>query len=336
MRRAIQRSRAVAVALFLVATSATIPPAAAQEDEHGGLIGLTIPVGARMVGQGRAAVATLGDLQALPYNPAAVAGELGRGAVTFSRFEGAEAADFTSSFVAAAWAGEWGALAGHAVLHDFGDIPVTVDSPDPIGTVDVSEWAVGLTYANRWREKLFWGVSARLYKSDLGETDGSAPTFDLGVIYRPRLGLPFDLAVALRNLGPDLEYESIDPSEEETSGDRLPGRVRVGLRYHPATAFGLPPAYAIALSFDTESDIEELSTSSVHAGLTIGVHEVLVLRAGYLLADNPYIEEGDGDRESGGSFGIGIRYGDFEADLAREVSVNELGDETHFSVGFRF
>ena len=338
MRRAL-RLRLFAAALVAAGLAALAPPAAAQEEDgSGGLVGLALPVGARAVGQGRAAAASLGDLQALPYNPATGASGFERGAVTFSRFEGAEAADFASSYVAAAWAGRWGTVAGHVVLHDYGTIPITVDSPTPVGSVDVSEWVVGLTYANRWREKLSWGVTAKLYNSDLGQVDGSAPAFDLGVVYRPRTQLPLDLAASLRNVGSDLEYEV--PATPDGSGvggtARLPSSVRVGVRYHPEGGFGLPPGYALSFSFDTESDLRELSTSSLHAGVSAIVHEILVLRAGFLMADNPYIEEGDGDRTSGGSFGVGVRWGDFEADVARELSVSELGDETHFSVGFRF
>ncbi|HUP20338.1 MAG TPA: PorV/PorQ family protein [Gemmatimonadota bacterium] len=337
MRRVL-RLRLLAAALVPAALAALAPPAAAQDEgEGGGLVGLALPVGARAVGQGRAAAASLGDLQALPYNPAAGAAGFERGAVTFSRFEGAEAADFASSYVAAAWAGRWGTVAGQVVLHDYGAIPITVDSPTPVGSLDVSEWVVGLTYANRWREKLSYGVTAKLYNSDLGQTDGSSTAFDLGVIYRPRMQLPFELAASLRNLGPDLEYGDSDPIEGAAERSaRLPSRVRVGVRYHPVDALGLPPEYALSFSFDSESDLRELSTTSLHAGVSAVVHEVLVLRGGYLMADNPYIEDGEGDRTSGGSFGVGVRWGDFEADVARELSVSELGDETHFSVGFRF
>lgn len=323
--------------LLALAVACWAPAAAAQEaaDDHGGLVGLSLPIGARTVGQGRAAVASLGDLQALPYNPAAAAAGLERGGLTFSRFEGAEAAGFSSSYVAGAWAGGWGTLAAQAILHDFGEIPITVDSPTPVGTLDVSEWVLGVTYANVWRERVHYGVTAKLFTSDLGAVDGSSPAFDVGVIYRPRTQLPLDLAVALRNLGPDLEYDGTE-TDGDAAGARLPSRVRVGLRYRPDALFGLPPEYALAFSFDSESDVQELSTTSVHAGVAATVHDVVVIRGGILFADNPYIEEGSDNRETGGAFGIGIRYGDFEADVAREVSVSELGDETHFSVGFRF
>ena len=66
------------------------------------------------------------------------------------------------------------------------------------------------------------------------------------------------------------------------------------------------------------------------------MHDVLVLRGGIVILDNPYVESGDADRATGGTFGIGIRYNRFEADIAREMSVSELGDETHFGVGVRF
>ena len=100
--------------------------------------------------------------------------------------------------------------------------------------------------------------------------------------------------------------------------------------------FGLPADYRVTLAFDIESDVRELSNSSQHGGVTLTVHDVLVLRGGIVILDNPSVESGDADRATGGTFGIGIRYNRFEADIAREMSVSELGDETHFGVGVRF
>lgn len=337
--------RIVGLAVLLGLAAMAVPassPAQQESGDGGGLIGLTLPLGARIVGQGRAAVAAAGELQALPYNPATAVG-LEQGGLTFSRFEAADAAELSSNYLAGAWVSRWGTVAGHLVLHDFGEITVTDDSPDRIGTIDVAEWVIGATYANRWREKLSYGATAKLYTSDLGETEGTTAAFDLGLVYTPRRALPLDFAVSLRNLGPDLEYDDPVPAngaggapQADAASQRLPSRVRVGVAFHPDRFLGLPEGYAVTLYGDTESDLEELSTTNLHAGASVVVREVVVLRAGGTLADNPYIGAGDGDREAGGSFGIGVRYGGFEADVAREISVSELGDETHFAVGWRF
>jgi hypothetical protein len=72
----------VLIALLLVAAAASSPASVrAQSDENGGLIGLVLPLGTRTVGQGRAVAAERAELQALPYNPAAIVG-LERGALT--------------------------------------------------------------------------------------------------------------------------------------------------------------------------------------------------------------------------------------------------------------
>jgi hypothetical protein len=88
--------------------------------------------------------------------------------------------------------------------------------------------------------------------------------------------------------------------------------------------------------FDIESDVRELSTSSQHFGAVLSLQSLIEVRGGLLIADNPFVDEGDGDRQVGGAFGIGLHLAGFEADIAREVSVSELGDETHFGVGWRF
>jgi hypothetical protein len=313
----------------------------ASDDGTGGLVGLTLPVGARAVGQGRAIASARGELQGIPYNPATLSG-LERGALTYSRFEAADLADLNSNYVAGAIVTTWGTIGAQLIYQDYGEILLTDDSPEPIGRTDLSEWAVGLTYANVWREKLAYGASAKWYRSDLGVAEGSGPAFDLGVIYAPRPDVPLELALSVRNVGPDLEFKDAGltlPPGGDSEGnrkERLPSRVRVGLGVHPDRVLGLPPGYAVRLLFDIESDLRELSTSSQHAGVSLTISDVVIVRGGLVLADNPFVEEGDDDRQFGGAFGIGFRYGGFEADVAREVSVSELGDETHFGVGWRF
>jgi hypothetical protein len=302
----------------------------------GGLVGLVLPIGARAIGQGRAVVASRAELQAMPYNPAAVDG-LERGALTFSRIEGADDAGFSGNYVAGAVVSRWGTFAAQFVYQDYGEIALTESSPDQIGSAEISDWAAGITWANHWRDRLSYGATAKWYNSDLGVTTGSGAAFDLGLVYLPRPGsVPISFGVSLRNLGGEFSYDETDDAPADGESDDLPGRVRVGVEAAPERFFGLPPEYRVALSFDIESDLRELSNSSQHGGVSLTAYDVLVLRGGIVLLDNPYVDAGDSDRATGGAFGIGIRYDRFEADIAREMSVSELGDETHFAVGFRF
>jgi hypothetical protein len=293
---------------------------------------------------GRTALLTdeYAELQALPYNPAAIHG-LERGAITYSRFEGADIGDelsgFNSNYIAAAYVGGWGTLAGHLVYQELGEVILTDTSPDPVGTVDLAEWVAGVTFAGEFREKLAYGLTAKWYRSDLGVAEASGPAFDAGVVYRPRSTLPLALGASLRNLGPDLEFEDTGEGSDGTgtgSDQSLPFRVRVGVAIDPDRFAGLPETFGVRLLFDIESDVRELSTSSQHFGAVLSIHDLVDVRGGLVLADNPFVEEGDGDRQAGGAFGIGFHLEGFEADISREVSVSELGDETHFGVGWRF
>ncbi|HET9332147.1 MAG TPA: PorV/PorQ family protein [Gemmatimonadota bacterium] len=305
-------------------------------DSDGGLVGLVLPVGARAIGQGRAVVATRAELQAMPYNPATVDG-LERGALTFSRLQGTDDAGFDGNYVAGAVVSRWGTFAAQLVLQDYGEIPLTDSSPDVIGSAEIADWSAGVTWAHHWRDRLSYGATAKFFSSDLGVTTGDGMAFDVGLVYLPRPGsVPMSFGVSLRNLGGDLTYDPVEGSTQEAESDNLPSRVRLGVSATPERFFGLPAEYRIALAFDIESDLRELSNSSQHGGIALTVHDLVVLRGGFLLLDNPYVDSGDGDRSVGGSFGIGIHYERFEADLAREVSVSELGDETHFSAGFTF
>jgi hypothetical protein len=335
--------RALIALLSLAAVASSIPASVrAQSEENGGLVGLVLPLGARTVGQGRAVAGERAELQALPYNPAAIVG-LERGALTYSRFQGADLEDdldgFNGNYIAGAYVLPWGTLAGHFVYQDLGQVLLTDTSPDPIGSIDLSEWVVGLTYANEVRRKVAYGVTAKWYRSDLGVTEASGPAFDAGVTYRPRERVPIALAASLRNLGPDLDFEDTEDALPSAAGggeESLPSRVRVGIAVTPQRFPGLPAEYGVRLLFDIESDLRELSASSQHFGGVLTVHEAVEIRAGVLFADNPFLDEGEGDRLVGGAFGIGLRLQGFEAEIAREVSVSDLGDETHFGVGWSF
>jgi hypothetical protein len=330
--------RGVLITLFAAAIVPVGSLRAQAPEGESGMIGLVLPVGARPIGQGRAISAVRGEIQGLPYNPSAIVG-LDRGALTFSRFEGAAAADFNTNYIAGAWVTRWGTVGVHALYLDFGSIPLTRTSPDPIGSVEISEWAVGVTFAREWR-RAAWGATAKIVRSDLGVADAGAAAFDLGVIFTPGPDLPLRLSFSLRNLGPDLKFEETGEAGDiglSGSGDRqekLPSRVRVGVSSQPE--LGLPPNYAVLLAFDIESDLRELSASSIYGGGALTVNDAITLRAGLVILDNPFVDRNINERNVGGSFGVGIHYGGFEADVSREVSVSELDDETHFAVGWRF
>lgn len=338
IRRPVRATFSLARATLALAWVAALPSAAGAQstgaDPSSGLIGLSLPIGARAIGQGRTAAATSGELQALAYNPAVLSG-VGRGAVTFSRFEAASAADLSGSFVAGGARTRWGSLAVQAIVIDYGDIPVTDTSPEPIGTIEVGDWAVGLSYANRtYHDRLAYGVTAKWLSTRFGPIDAGGPAFDAGLVIVPRAGLPLSLGVALRNLGPDVDFgERPDGSSGEQP---LPSRVRFGIQFHPASFPGLSENARVELGFDIEADARDPATSSQHAGAALTLVDAVVVRGGFLLLDDPFGADGRGSRSAGGSVGVGVRFGGFEADVAREISVSELGDETHFSVGWRF
>ncbi len=336
MRTAILLSMTALVLVVL----APAPGLGQDSGENGGLVGLTLPLGARPLGQGRAVAAVRGELQGVPYNPATQSG-IERGALTYSRFEGADLADLNSNYIAGAYVATWGTIGGHFVYHDFGSVPLTDTSPTPIGSVDLSESVIGITYANRWRAELDYGVTLKWYSSDLGVVEASGPAFDFGVLYAPR-DVAVQLAAAVRNVGPNLDLEdgSVSaPGGGSSSGDReekLPTRIRIGIAANLNDTFNLPASYVARLLFDVETDAREISTASQHFGGTVTFRDVVTVRGGVVSVDNPFVDDGDGSRQIGGTFGIGIYYQGFEADIAREVSVSELGDETHFAVGWRF
>jgi hypothetical protein len=90
----------------------------------------------------------------------------------------------------------------------------------------------------------------------------------------------------------------------------------------------LPARTTVHLAMDVQASPREWNTISQFAGVAIEYDEVLSARAGF-------IRETLLEASTGATFGLGIHIAAFTIDLAREMGVNQLGDETHFTLGFR-
>jgi hypothetical protein len=82
------------------------------------------------------------------------------------------------------------------------------------------------------------------------------------------------------------------------------------------------------MAFDMEHALRNLATASQYLGLEFGVRNTLFVRGG--LVFETLIET-----NTGSTLGVGLRLGAVGFDLARELGVNQLGDETHLSLSVR-
>jgi hypothetical protein len=287
---------------------------------------LLIPTGARPVGMGRAATAIAGDLQNVRWNPASL-GALDAVNPLVSSYDGP--LDFVvTEFAAAVPISDFGVLALSAEVQSFGDIPLTgLDSPDtPIGQLSPNNLVVSLGFGRRLVQRLSFGVAAKLIRSELvGQLKGSTFGFDAGLHWLPLANVPLQLGVSALNLGPDLRFDDRPGAEAQP----LPARARFGVAYDALSHLLPGKGIQLLLALDLEHAIRNLETGSQYFGVELGVREILFLRGGF-------IAETLIETNTGTTVGLGVGLGAFRFDLARELGVNQLGDETHLSLSAMF
>jgi hypothetical protein len=287
---------------------------------------LLIPSGARPVGMGRAAVAAPGSLQGVSWNPAAVAA-IRDIAPLVSSYEGPLEFDVTQLALAVP-AGGIGVFAISAEVQSFGEIALTGagSADNTTGVVTPGNVIVGITYGRSLPGRLAFGLTGKWIRSDLvAGLRGSTVALDAGVLWAPFESVPLDLGLSAVNLGRGLKLED----HPGAARDPLPGRVRFGLAYDLLGHAWPELGWQLLVALDEERAVRRLGTASRYVGVELGFEGVLFLRGGL-------VSESLVETNRGATVGMGMRLGFLEFDIARELGVNELGDETHVSIGAHF
>jgi hypothetical protein len=282
---------------------------------------LTVPMGARVVGIGRAAVSLNGELQGIRWNPAALA-SIQQVEPLASHYDGP--LDFKFNYLAVAFpVGKAGVLAVAADVQSFGEVSLSGATGAPSGVIEPNNLILGVTFGRELLPRLALGVTGKWVRSELGgELNGDTFAFDVGLLWRPLEQVPLDLGASTLNVGPDLKLEQGGESNP------LPGRLRWGASYDLLAHLLREGRLNLLVAFDSEHALRDLGTSSQFIGAELGIAHVLFLRGGY-------IAETLIETNTGGTFGVGLALGPLRFDLARELGVNQLGDETHITLAAR-
>jgi len=310
----------------IAGTAVLCPVVAGAQDFDRETAFLLIPTGARPVGMGRAATAIVGDLQNAQWNPASL-GALDSFNPLVSSYDGP--LEFVvTKFAAAVPISGFGVVALSAEVQSFGDIPLTgLDSPDvTTGQISPNNLVAALSFGRRLVQRLSFGVAAKLIRSELyGQLEGSTFGFDAGLHWAPLANVPLQLGASVLNLGPDLRLDDRPGAETQP----LPARTRFGLAYDALGHLLPEDGFQLLLALDLEHAIRNFATASQYFGMELGVWNTLFVRGGY-------ISETLIETNTGTTLGLGIAVGAFRFDLARELGVNQLGDETHLSLSAMF
>lgn len=277
-----------------------------------GALDFLLPIGARSVGMGQAAVALATGSDGLWWNPALVARGPREAALHLSQTLGTQTgADAAGAVVYPV--PRVGTVAISVRYLSTGEQPA-IDSAtgQQTGTFVPTSTIIAATFAAPFGNRLAVGITSKLLRigfpcTGTCSTTSSSPqtgALDVGVQYVVTKDSLITLGAALRSLGFKLQIN------DAPQADALPTRADFGLGYSPRFA-SLPPDIRVR----GEADVIVAVAGGGSPGLGIGgeaaYQERYLARAGYVV---------NGPIGSGFTVGVGISTGKLRIDFARMAS----------------
>ena len=229
---------------------------------------------------------------------------------------------------------------------DMGDIPVTtVEDMDGLGggTFKPTLTTMGLTYANSFSDRAFFGVTGKIVYESIPRAEASAYALDIGVQYTGLAGVDgLGLALVLNNLGTDLHYEGSALTSQGTTEDGISDFMNRESSYDK-----LPSTYNMSLSYSVAGAIlgmtytsHNFSYDELNLGGEYTLNDMFHLRAGLT---SPMLEEdsmNDGETLYSMNFGAGLKYSLYGVNLVVDYTMRNQSDTFNtsnvFSVGLVF
>lgn len=286
---------------------------------------LLIPVGARDMALGGAAIATTSGLEALHWNPAGLSKSEANAGILFSTMSYL-AATRINYLATGAHFKSVGSLALNIKALSFGEIPVTTEAnPDGTGaTFSPTFFTLGLTFARELTDRIAIGFTGHYVVNRIVRVEGTAASLSAGLQYANLGGIRgLDLGIALKHIGTRMQY----------GGSGLLRRGQIdGVRRGPAdynvqaSSADLPSTFELGLSYRyTPAGLGALNVSSVfrhnnfaydqyRLGAEYLVSNFFALRAGFDYAPNS-----TDDYIYGTSFGFGLN---LEAGTLKDLRVD--------------
>ena len=304
-----------AVAVLMMAATASL----GDSDSTSTAQFLRIGVGTRAIAMGGAYTAVGEDITSLYWNPAGIAMQEGRETeVLYNAFF----QDVFQAYVAYSQpvlrrGSSFGVSLNYVGIGD--DIDERDETGKKIGTLDFSNYALGLSYGHKFNGWIRAGATLKYVRQELDKYGGDAVALDLGTQLHPYPKWDnLALALTIQNLGSNMKVETED--------EPLPLTLRFGAAYR----FKL-----LGNWFTLAADLEKPRDTDVkfRSGAEYWFGDILALRLGMHT----------GDEAEGPSLGLAyraksigpVKWLDLEIGYAYQP-FDILGDAHRISLHFRF
>lgn len=309
------RDAAALLAFLLACLSAPEPALAGRGDKVGAASGmqLSIPVGARSIALGGAALSSVSGVEAIAWNPAGLVRSDRASELLVSHME--YIGGIGVEYAAAATRLPGSASLGVSVKAlTVGEIPVTTElEPDGTGeTVAPVFLSAGATFARKMSDQIAVGISATVIYEQMVDVSATGIAFTGGVQYARLGGIEgLSVGVVIRNIGPMLTYDgdglersAVVPGTDrpetnykvEAAAGDLPSTIEVGLGY--ARALSEPIEVAVSSLFRNNNFADD----QYRFGAEFSYDRRFFVRGGY-----DYSTESEGNESIfGPAFGIGV------------------------------
>ncbi|HVX39389.1 MAG TPA: PorV/PorQ family protein [Gemmatimonadaceae bacterium] len=283
-----------------------------------GAIELIMPIGARAIAMGQAAVASASGADALWWNPALIASAHREVALAAASNNLAIDTDIGASvIVPVPRVGAFGVLLRYS---NFGEQPAfTAEDPNnQSGTFYTSSTLAAATFAAPFGNRLALGLTYKFLNAQHISCTGTcevpggsgaqpqATAMDFGGHYVVTKDSTVALGITLRNLGPKIQ------ENDSPQADPLPTRFEAGVMVSPKLT-QLPPEARVSVAADVITRVNTSGGPGYRFGVEASWRGRFFGRAGYVIYGP--------DGSTGTAFGVGFSTGKLQIDFAQTASV---------------
>lgn len=256
---------------------------------------------ARSSGLASANTANVSGLESMHLNVAGLS-FINKTELSFTRTNWLSGSDINlNAFGFAQKLGEKNTLGVAVMSMSFGDIPITtVEQPDGgLGTFSPSLINIGISFARKFSESIYGGITVKAVSQSIADARSNGVAFDTGIRYVTGKTKQIKFGIALRNVGPKLQFAgdgfstkvTLDDKEitleQRTAPFELPALLNIGASYDyvigakaDSTGKMVDPMHKIVFSGSFTSN--SFGKDQLHAGAEYGFKEMFFVRAGFL------------------------------------------------------